>query len=127
MSVSGGSVQPPEGIEYRRMGCMESNVFTIVGNRMKGRRALWSIDGGKNLARLLCLKATKKLSDTLRNLTSVALPEKYAEEIRGLTPSKVAKSVGKGYNGFAQAAPCPATPDYKWLRGIGALRPFLEN
>lgn len=119
--------EPPEGIEYRRMGCMESNVFTIVGNRMKGRRALWSIDGGNNLARLLCLKATKKLSDTLRNLTSVALPEKHAEEIRGLTPSKVAKSVGKGYNGFAQAAPCPATPDYKWLRGIGALRPFLEN
>jgi len=94
---------------------------------MKGRRALWSIEGGNNLARLLCLKATKKLSDTLQNLTAAVLPEKYAEEIKVLTPSKVAKSIGKGYNGFRQAAPCPATPEYKWLRGIGAMRPLFEN
>lgn len=33
---------------------MESNVFTLIGNRMKGRRACWSIDGGNNLAALLC-------------------------------------------------------------------------
>jgi len=118
--------EPPEGIEYRRMGCMESNIFTIIGNRMKGRRALWSIDGGNNLARLLCLKATKKLSEVLQSLTISALPEKYAEEIRVLSPSKIAKSVGKGYNGFSKAASCPATPDYKWLRSIGALRPLFE-
>lgn len=118
--------KPPEGIEYRRMGCMESNIFTLVGNRMKGRRALWSIDGGNNLARLLCLKATKKLSTTLQSLTAAVLPEKYTEDIRALTPSKIAKSVGKGYNGFTKAASCPATPDYKWLRGIGALRPLFE-
>jgi hypothetical protein len=30
-------------------------------NRMKGRRAGWSVDGGNNLARLPCLKATPKL------------------------------------------------------------------
>jgi len=119
--------QPPEGVEYGRMGCMESNVFTLVGNRMKGRRACWSIDGGNNLARLLCLKATQKLSDALQSLTSVVLPEKYAEEIRILTPAKVAKSVGKGYNGFSQAAPCPATPEYKWLREIGSLHSLPQN
>lgn len=118
---------PPEGIEYRHMGCMESNIFTIIGNRMKGRRALWSIDGGNNLARLLCLKATKKLSEVLQSLTVSALPEKYAEEIRVLTPSKIAKSVGKGYNGFRHAASPPATPEYKWLRDIGALRPLFES
>ena len=27
-----------EGKVYRHMGCMESNIFTILGNRMKGRR-----------------------------------------------------------------------------------------
>ncbi len=118
--------EPPQGIEYRRMGCMESNIFTIIGNRMKGRRALWSIEGGNNLARLLCLKTTKKLSDTLKNLMSVALPERYAEEIRVLASAKVVKSEGKGYNGFKEAAPCPATPEYKWLRGIGALHSLLE-
>ena len=118
--------EPPEGIEYRRMGAMESNIFTLIGNRMKGRRACWSLKGGNNLARLLCLKATKKLSETLQNLTTVALPVQYSEEIITiLTPSKVAKSVGKGYNGY-QKSLAPPTLDYKWLRDIGAVRSLLE-
>jgi len=116
----------PEGKEYRSMGAMESNVFSIIGNRMKGRRRCWSVDGGNNLARLLCLKATKKLAETLQNLTSVALPEKYAEEIiTSFSSSKIAKTVGKGYAGTHKAA-APATSDYKWLRNIGALRSFAE-
>jgi len=114
--------EPPEGIEYRRMGAMESNIFTLIGNRMKGRRACWSVNGGNNLARLLCLKATKKLSETLQSLTSIALPFQYTEEIITiLTPSKVAKSEGKGYNGFHQAT-APTTLDYKWLRDLGAIK-----
>jgi len=116
--------QPPEGKEYRGMGAMESNVFTIIGNRMKGRRACWSIEGGNNLARLLCLKTTQKLSAALQNITSFVLPERYAQEIiTGFSSSRVAKSVGKGYNGIHQAT-FPATPDYKWLRDIGALQPL---
>jgi len=118
--------QPPEGKEYTNMGGMESNIFTIIGNRMKGRRACWSVDGGNNLARLLCLKATKKLSETLQILTDMVLPGKYSEEIIvGFSSSKVANSVGKGYNGIHQAA-APATSDYKWLRNIGALQPLCE-
>lgn len=113
---------PPDGMVYRRLGTMESNVFTILGNRMKGRRACWSINGANNLARLLCLKATKKLSGTLQSLSALVLPEKYAEEIRILTPARVAKSVGTGYAGFAKSAAVPATPEYKWLRGLGAFR-----
>jgi hypothetical protein len=117
---------PPEGVEYRRMGCMESNVFTVIGNRMKGRRACWSIKGGNNLARLLCLNATKRLPQTLQNLTSAVLPERYAEEIlTGFSPTKIAKSVGKGYNGYRQAT-CPPKPDYKWLKQMGALRPLSD-
>jgi len=118
---------PPEGKEYRHCGTMESNVFTIIGNRMKGRRACWSVAGGDNLARLLCLKATKKLSETLQNLTSAVLPEKYAQEvIAGFSSSKVAKSVGKGYNGIHQTT-APATSDYKWLREIGAMQPLAAT
>lgn len=114
--------EPPQGVEYRHMGTMESNIFTILGNRMKGHRTCWSIDGGNNLARLLCLKATKKLSDTLQNLTAVCLPERYAEEIRVFSQAKIAKSVGKGYDGYHKTS-CPTTPDYKWLRNLGVLRP----
>jgi hypothetical protein len=117
---------PPDGKVYRRMGAAESNIFTILGNRMKGRRALWSIDGGNNLARLLCLKFTGKLSDTLQNLTSASLPERYAGEIiTVLSPAKVAKSAGKGYDGYRKAS-VPPTPDYKWLKGIGVQRPLSE-
>ena len=120
--------KPPEGKEYRQMGAMESNIFTIAGNRMKGGRCLWSIKGGNNLARLLCLKHTGKLSQTLQNLSSVALPEKYAEEvITVLSAAKVAKSEGTGYNGFKEAGLPPATNDYKWLRSVGSLRSLLET
>jgi hypothetical protein len=116
--------EPPAGIEYRQMGCMESNIFTVLGNRMKGRRACWSIEGGNNLARLLCLKASKKLSETLQGLTYVALPEKYAEEIFvGLSSAKVAKSVGKGYNGFKQMA---VPSSMKWLKDLAAIKPLHE-
>jgi hypothetical protein len=112
---------PPEGKEYRRMGAMESNVFTLVGNRMKGRRLCWSIDGGNNMARLLCLKVAGKLSDTLQSLTRVVLPEKYAEEvIAGLSAAKAAGSVGNGYDGYHKSL-APPTPEYKWLRSIGSM------
>jgi len=118
--------KPPEGKTYRRMGAMESNIFTILGNRMKGRRACWSINGGNNLARLLCLKFTSKLSDTLQNLTHIALPGKYSEEIiTTLSSAKVAKSEGKGYNGYHQTT-FPTLPEYKWLRDFSALRPLTE-
>jgi hypothetical protein len=119
--------EPPEGIVYTNMGAMESNVFTIIGNRMKGRRACWSVDGGNNMARLLCLRATKKLSETLQSLASIVLPEKYTEEIvTQFSSARVAKSVGKGYNGIQKAAPAPATPDYKWLKSMGVTGSFLE-
>lgn len=50
----------PEGKEYRRLRTMESTIFTIIGNRMKGGPACRCINGGNNLARLLTLKHTGK-------------------------------------------------------------------
>jgi hypothetical protein len=101
---------------------MESNVFTLVANRMKGRRLCWSIDGANNLARLLCLKHTGRLTETLENLTPVSLPERYAEEIAScLSAAAIGQSAGKGYDGYHQS-PAPPTPDFKWLRGIGAAK-----
>jgi hypothetical protein len=116
----------PLGKVYSRLGAMESNVFTLVGNRMKGRRFCWSIDGGNNLAKLLCLKVTGKLSDALQNLTAVTLPEKYADElITGFSAAKMPVTSGKGYDGYHKTT-APSTPDYKWLRGIGTPKPFTE-
>ena len=115
--------EPPEGKEYRRLGAMESNIFTIVGNRMKGGRACWSIDGGNNLARLLTLKHTKKLHETLNNLTNWVLPAKYAEEVTvKMTPRQIQKKTGKGYES-RHAVAFPSTTDYKWLRQMGKVKP----
>ena len=37
-----------------RLGSIERSIFTLVGNRIKGRRACWSIAGSNRLAALLC-------------------------------------------------------------------------
>ena len=112
---------PPDGKEYRRMGCIESNIYTIIGNRMKGGRACWSIKGGNNLARLLCLKYTHRLSATLKNLSTCVLPERYVEEIITTSAAKSPPSVGKGYNGFKQTL-IPSSQ--KWLKNIAVVKPL---
>jgi len=113
---------PPEGKVYRGMGAMESNIFTIIGNRMKGGRANWSIEGGENLARLLCLKHTGKLKEILNTLDNSILSERYAEEIVvKMTAAKVPLHVGKGYNGYKQAM-IPAS--LQWLKDLGAIKPL---
>jgi len=116
--------EPPEGKEYRRMGAMESNVFTIIGNRMKGHRKNWSINGGENLARLLCLKFTGRLIDALDNMAACVVPERYAEELTvELSATKVPLREGKGYNGFRKSM-IPSTQ--KWLKEIAAIRPVYS-
>jgi len=114
--------KPPDGKVYRRLGAMESNIFTIIGNRMKGRRACWSIAGGDNLARILCRKHTGRLSDALENLDKSALPERYAAEVQiALSASRVPKRVGVGYNGFQRA---DTLPSQKWLRDFLSYEPL---
>ncbi len=116
----GWDIPVQEGKEHRHMGCMESNIFTILGNRMKGRRACWSIKGGNNLARMLCLKATNRLSETLNTLSQMVLPERYAsEEKLPMSASKIPLRVEKGYNGYTKGGAFPATANYEWLRNIG--------
>ena len=62
------------------------------------------------MARLLCLKMTGKLSERIRAISTVCLPEKYAEEQTViLSASQIPLRIGKGYNGFAQGGAFPAT------------------
>jgi len=115
--------EAPEGLEYHNLGTMESNIFTIIGNRMKGRRACWSINGGNNLARLLTLKASRKLNETISNLTSVILGEKYSYEIQTpLTAAKSPSAIGSGYNGYTSSP----IPQLKWGKEIFGLKSFSE-
>ena len=114
--------KPPKGKGYRTLGAMESNVFSIIGNRMKGRRKSWSVNGGNNLARLLCLKHTGKLYKTVSSLSS-QMPEKYAEEVITLSSTKMRMKVGNGWNGFRKAT---VPPSQKWLKDMTAMIPFSE-
>lgn len=110
--------------QYRTCGAMESNIFTIIGNRMKGHRKCWSENGGNSLAKLLCLKHTKRLSDTLSNIISIILPDNYCEENwEILSAKKVPNSVGSGYNGWAKAT---VPQSCKWLKEIAEIRPIYE-
>ena len=116
---------PPEGREYRRMGAMEGNVYTIIGNRMKGGRACWSINGGNNLARLLCLRHTRRLAAALDGLDACVLPDRYSEEMAvEHSAARVPLREGVGYNGFRQAL-IPSSQ--KWLKDIAAIKPLYSS
>jgi hypothetical protein len=115
--------EPPKDIEYRNCGGMESNIFSLIGRRMKRNRTNWSIRGGNNMARLLCLKATGQLSSTLFGTISMVLPEKYSQTIETtLSSVKIPQRIGKGYNGFAQAS-IPLSQG--WMKDLFAFKPIF--
>jgi len=90
----------PGKVHHARLGSMESNVFTLIGNRMKDRRCCWSIDGANHLAALLCLKHTTGFEDLFHPLPPLPKPEAQAEEEEDgdiLTASKIPERIGKGY------------------------------
>ena len=110
--------EPPEGVVYRNCGAMESNIFSLIGRRMKRRRTNWSISGGNNMARMLTLKITRRLKEAVTGF----LPETFEQPIQ--TPLSAAKSpsrIGKGYNGFTQAT---IPPSQKWMKDLFAPKSF---
>lgn len=97
---------PPQGLEYRCMGTCEHNVDLVIAKRMKHQGASWSINGADNLGKLLALKASKKLSKTLEQITKIVLPEAVTSDIiTVLSASKTAKKEGKGYGGKVCSRP----------------------
>ena len=91
--------EPPEGIYYRTLGTMEHNICDILYLRMKRRKMSWSIAGGNNLAKILALKASGKLSDTINSLLSDQLSERLESEVKEVKKpkTKVAKAKTNTY------------------------------
>jgi hypothetical protein len=109
---------------YRNLGTMESNIFSLIGFRMKGRRASWSISGGNHLAKLLVLKGTGRLTQMLKKIGQPHLPDKCEQQITTpLSAAKVPKKVGNGWNGYVQAS-IPGT--LRWLKEFCKMRPPFE-
>jgi len=111
----------PGVIHHARLGSMESNVFTLVGNRMKGRRACWSVRGATNLANLLCLYHTTGFSGMF---TDFALPaaETAAADWGPLSASKIPLKAGKGYESRSRAT----VPNLPWLKALTGYQSLSE-
>ena len=109
----------PEHIHHARLGSMEINVFTLIGNRMKGRRACWSIEGGNNLAIILCARNT----DTLDQMDDYKVTEPFVNEDMKFSVSMVPKSEGKGYE-------CPHNisipANLQWMSKIAKIPNILN-
>ena len=90
----------PGEIHHARLGSMESNVFTLIGNRMKDRRACWSINGGNHLAAVLCAYHTTGLENIFASLPEVPVLEKeedWVDDGKPISASKMPQTVGSGY------------------------------
>ena len=112
----------PGVIHHARLGSMESNVFTLVGNRMKGRRCCWSIQGANNLVSILCAYHTTGLEDMFAPLPG--RPEKEEEWVdigKPLTANESKERVGKGYR-YANSFSSGEVPAWvKEVFGIGEI------
>lgn len=112
----------PGVIHHARLGSMESNVFTLVGNRMKGRRHCWSIKGANNLVSILCAYHTTGLEGMFAPLPGE--PEKEEEWVdtgKPLTAGQSKESIGKGYR-YPDSFGSGSSPDWlKKVMGIGSI------
>jgi len=87
---------PPEGIVYRNLGVQESSNCNLITQRMKHRKASWSINGANHMAKILCLRSTIGL-DGMIGALSEPLPTHISEA--SLSAAKAPKYDGKGYDG----------------------------
>ena len=120
----GKPIRVNEGLVARNMGCMESNVFTLLANRMSGRRKSWSKAGAANMARVLCLRETEGLSDAIASILAPALNETMQKEVDIFLPAtKIPETVGKGYDGCHNAS-FPGTSNMQWIRDLAHNQRF---
>ena len=114
----------PGIVHHARLGSMESNIFTIIGNRMKGRRACWSVRGGNHLALLLCRRNSVCAEDFFTEPPTLPKDEPQEPQDTGtpLSAAKIPETLGKGSECY-----CHATlPDEVWLKRVTAYRSFVD-
>lgn len=107
----------PGEIFHANLGSMEGNVFTIIGNRMKGRRACWSISGGNRIAALLCRHYSVTTTHKTNSINDCN------NSTPTLSATKAPKKDGKGYE-FIRNISIPSS--LKWLKQISLCKPFTD-
>ena len=114
----------PGVIHHARLGSMESNVFTLIGNRMKGRRACWSINGGNHLGAILCAYHTTGLEhifDSLPEVPVVETQEEWVDDGNPISSSKMPLTTGSGHEHQHNIS---TTNFSEILRSISTFRPL---
>ena len=114
----------PGVIHHARLGSMESNIFTLIGNRMKGRRACWSVRGGNHLASLLCRSHSVLTDDFFSELPPLPKDEPEEPEDTGspLSAAQIPETVGKSGQCY-----CHATlPNEVWLKRLSAYQSLVN-
>ena len=114
----------PGVVHHARLGSMESNIFTIIGNRMKGRRACWSVRGGNHLALLLCRRNSVCAEDLFAALPTLPEAESPEPEDTGSPPSaaQIPETVGKSGQCYLHAT----LPNEVWLKRMTAFQSFAD-
>ena len=112
----------PGVVHHARLGSMESNVFTLIGNRMKGRRANWSIKGANHLASILCAYHTTGMQSIFGKQKELPATSSNILEPLPISVAKVQKKVGHGYEPEHTAT----LPNIPWLKQISSLKPLSE-
>lgn len=112
----------PGEIHHARLGSMESNVFTLIGNRMKGRRANWSINGANHLASILCAYHTTGMDSIFGRREPQPQQTEGTIENAPISAAKVQKKVGHGYTPEHAAT----LPNITLLKEISSLKPLSE-
>ena len=118
--------EPPIGLEYRNLGTMEHHICDIIAQRMKHRKASWSIEGASNLGKLLAAKASRRLNEVVEKYSKIILPEEKTHEIiEILSSSKAPKKDGKGKDGNIHKGQRPFT-NYPVTNGRKAIRSMFN-
>lgn len=98
--ISIPETRAPGVVHHARLGSMESNVYTLIGNRMKDGRACWSIQGANRLALLLCLRHTTGfdyLFTKFPEKPEIIVENEWKDTLPIFGASKVPEREGHGY------------------------------
>ncbi len=109
----------PGVLHHARLGSMESNVFTLIGNRMKGGRMGWSIDGANNLASILCAYHTSGMEGLFAEMPKDPQRiEEWTDDVEPLKAWDNPLSIGTGYD-YPAGASTQGSP--YWLKDLAKI------
>lgn len=67
------------GLQYRNMGCQESNNYAKIARRFKKKRMSWKEKSATNLAKVITTYASESCKDIFEYLKVKVLPESFKE------------------------------------------------